>query len=356
MFLKLIYRLTASSDWVTKNEVLKQNEGRLAVWYILRKHSFLIVSLAAFLSWYGMDTLPPSNKSVQGSLNQGTVPTRTPTPADAPPTNTQRPESPGNGEPKPTETATSQIADTATATSVVLVETPIGGYLPTAENCGVPPTVQALDLVNVRAGPGVAYEPIDRLVYLEVRPIVGRATYANWWLIGLPDGTLGWVVDNVVVVTGNIGVVPEVKAPPIDGATPTRGTMWRPTITADCQPLPTFTALPSSTATRISAEDDVTPTAQATKLEATLTESPPAPEVDTSTTATAIENETPDSTGTERAATATPASSLPSPTTSNVEDDQQDEANGEGSSWLLFIGLGLILLGVVVYVASRIIG
>ena len=202
----------------------------------------------------------------------------------------------------------------------------------------------------------MAYELVDRLVYLEVRPIVGRATYANWWLIGLPDGALGWVIDNAVMVTGNIGVVPEVEAPTLDGVTPTRGTTWRPTITAGCQPLPTFTALPSSTATRISAEDDATQAAQSTELEATLTESPPAPEVDTSTTATLIENETPDSSGTERAATATPASSLPSPTTSNIEDDQQDEANETGSSWLLFIGLGLILLGVVVYVASRIIG
>jgi hypothetical protein len=330
------------------------------MWYIMRKHSFLIIFLAALLSWYGTDAQPQSNKSVQGSLNQGTVPTRTPTPAAAPPTNTPSSDSPGNGDPQPTETATSQIADIATATSVVLVETPPGGYLPTAENCGVPPTVQALDLVNVRSGPGVAYDLIGRLVYLEVRPIAGRASYANWWLIALPDGSMGWVIDNAVTVTGNIGVVPEVDAPAIDGSTPTRGLMWQPTITAGCQPLPTFTALPSSTATSISAENGATQTAQATELESTSTVTPPAPESETPETITAGESETPESTATEGAASvpsssSTPASTIPATTDSDIEVEQPDEVGGDGSSWLLFIGIGLILLGVVVYVASKII-
>lgn len=186
-----------------------------------------------------------------------TVPTRTPTPGPASPTPPPPTSPPGATAPpgsSPTAAASPPPAvspTTAPPTALVTVfPTLTGGYLPTAEPCG-PPTVQAIDLVYVRSGPGPDYPIIGGLAYLEVRLIVGRGQSAAWWRIQLADGTLGWVANSVVNVHGYTGHLPIVEAPPLDGRPPTPGPAWNPTPNPACPatwiPIASIEATPPAT-------------------------------------------------------------------------------------------------------------
>jgi len=172
-----------------------------------------------------------------------TVPTRTPIPA------TKKPSSgggSGSSNPEATDTPIPAAA-TNTAVPVTLAATPIGGFVPTAEACGEQPTIQAINTTRVRFGPGIDYEVVGKLVYLEVRPIIGRVADINWWQIMLADNTIGWVSDEIVIVTGNISVLPIVAAPAFDGSTPTSAPPWNPTLEPGCDALPVWTSTPEPT-------------------------------------------------------------------------------------------------------------
>jgi hypothetical protein len=100
-------------------------------------------------------------------------------------------------------------------------------FLPTAEACG-PSTVQSsVGRVNVRGGPGVEFEVIAVLEFLEVRPITGRTSYAGWWQVQLADGNAGWVVSDAVTAQGNLAAVPVVEVALPSGASP--APPWNPT-------------------------------------------------------------------------------------------------------------------------------
>ena len=187
--------------------------------------------------------------SVYGANSNQTIPTRTPTPQ--PPTSTPSGGG-GNNNPTPTHTPADESAPTPTSTllPVNIAPTPVGGFLPTAVPCGGSPTIQTLDATNVRSGPGVAYEKIGELVFLEVRFIVGRAETSAWWLIQFNNGNLGWVADAVVTVQGYTDIVPLVEAPSLDGNTPTPGSPWNPTPPPFC----TVTPAPTKTATAVPTE------------------------------------------------------------------------------------------------------
>ncbi|MCI0580022.1 MAG: SH3 domain-containing protein, partial [Chloroflexi bacterium] len=199
-----------------------------------------------------------------------TVPSRTPTP-DTPPTVPPPPPTDPPPPPPPGTTATpvpptpqpgsSPTATSTTAAATNIAATPVGGYLPTAAACGQPPTVQARGRVNVRNGPGLDYDVVGELVFLEVRPIIGRAAEAPWWLIQLPANQEGWVADQAVAVQGYTGNVPVVESPLLDGNTPTPGPTWAPTLQPACTPLPTYTptASATATATRSPAGSNATP-------------------------------------------------------------------------------------------------
>ena len=252
-----------------------------------------------------------------------TIPTRTPVP---PPTNP-----PGNGNPQPTATAVLPSATpTETPVPVTLAATPDGGFLPTAEPCNNMPTIQTRNNTNVRRGPGTDYKIVGRLLFSEIRPITGRAQNAPWWFIVLADGTTGFVLDDVVTVSGYTDIVPVVPAPELNGSTPTPGPEWNPTPNPNCTvtptPLPTDTPVPTVTATpEPTNTDTAVPEATVTDTAVPPTETP-----------TLVAQPT-------RVNTPTP---LPAAV------PLQEPATGN-SNWLLFGAGGLLIVGVAIFVIRR---
>jgi uncharacterized protein YraI len=68
--------------------------------------------------------------------------------------------------------------------------------------------------VNVREGPGPAYQVVGRLDGGGSLPIVGRSADGVWWQVQL-DGRLGWVARQVVLATGDAEAAPVAPAPPV---------------------------------------------------------------------------------------------------------------------------------------------
>ena len=209
-----------------------------------------------------------------------TVPTRTPTGPPAPAT---EPPDNGGGTPGNTPTPANTPGTNATATQlpVTLAATQEGIFIATAVPCAGQPTVQALNTTHVRGGPGTDYEIVSTLVYLEVRPIVGRAADAAWWLIELSTGERGWIADDVVDVRGYIAIVPIAVSPPIrlsSGASvsPTPGPTWNPTPLPTCTVTPTATSSPTATASPTTgAASPTTPPTETATEEPTATLAPP---------------------------------------------------------------------------------
>lgn len=52
--------------------------------------------------------------------------------------------------------------------------------------------------VNVRRGPGVAYEVVDGLTADDVLTVTGRNQSTTWWQVEYREGLYGWVVDTAV--------------------------------------------------------------------------------------------------------------------------------------------------------------
>jgi hypothetical protein len=116
--------------------------------------------------------------------------------------------------------------------------------------CDDTPIVQALkEIVNIYAGPGGDYPIIGMMTLNEIRPMIGRAEFANWWHIQFDATTVAWVGDEDVNEYGNTGSVPIVQPPPINGNTPTPGPRWMPTPMPACTTTPTATPTETATAT-----------------------------------------------------------------------------------------------------------
>lgn len=215
-----------------------------------------------------------NSPAVYGIGNSQTIPTVTNTPLPQP---TNTPSGGGNGgnnDPTPTNTPADESGSTPTSTllPVSIAPTPVGGFLPTAVPCGGNPTIQTLDATNVRSGPGVEYDIIGGLVYLEVRFIVGRAETAEWWLIQFNNGELGWVADEVVDVQGYTAIVPIVEAPPLNGTTPAQGPVWNPTPPPFCTVTPPPTDTPTAVPTEPAAGAETVNTPEAPPTEPPPTE------------------------------------------------------------------------------------
>jgi hypothetical protein len=258
--------------------------------------------------------------AVWGLSARYTVPTRTPTPL--PPTAT--PTSLGNNPPA-TNTPAPQTTPTSTLLPVKIAPTPVGGFLPTAVPCSGNPTIETLGATNVRSGPGLEYDVIGQLVYLEVRYIVGRAETAEWWLIQFNNGQFGWVADEIVLVQGYTPIVPIVEAPPLNGSTPTPAAKWNPTPIPFCTVTPVPSDTPTATATTLSSA------AVAETVLETATPTEPAP-TEVRPTDTAIAQ-----------STAVP----PQPTALAEVADPPAEG---GSGGIILLGIGLILVaGLVIF-------
>jgi hypothetical protein len=323
----------------------------------MTKRRLFIFFAAVLLIFFAVFTFPFQVGSVRGERLLQTWPSRTPTPQGGPqPTATNQgpppTTDPGGGpnptaQPGATNTPVTDEAPPLTPSATVVLATPEGGYVATAQPCGVLPTVQARGLVNVRQGPGLDYEPIDTLIYLEVRPIIGRGEFATWWLIQLPGNDTGWVADQAVSVQGYTGNIPVVDPPALDGATPTPGPTWEPTPNPVCTPLPTPTATIEPTVE----EADVTTVSVSTN--ATPTEAPPEP-TNTPTEEPATEpapSDTPQATVTS--APATPTTNAAIIDTSEPPIDDSGDSGASASSWILFIGIGLLVVGAASYIFSR---
>jgi uncharacterized protein YraI len=235
-----------------------------------------------------------------------------------------QPELPGDPGPQPT-TAPGATATPVTAATAV----PTREILSTAVPCGEPPTVQVLAGVNVRTGPGTAYDVQSGLLAGEVRPIKGRAAIAQWWLIELAGGGQGWVADRTVTVHGYTGNVPLVPAPAVGNATPTPGPTWQPTANPACIATATPTATPRSA--------NAIQSVSGNEAEPTATTVAPPPQVEPT--------ETVKSEPAAMATTAVLESALPTAAPLNTTGGRSS------TSWILYAGLGLLLLSGVAFVA-----
>lgn len=270
--------------------------------------------------------------SVSGIVNAQTIPTRTPVP---PPTNPPN----NNNNPQPTNTAvllpTATLIPTETPIPATLAPTPIGGYLPTAQPCSNLPTVQAFNNTNVRVGPSTDYDIVGQIVVLEVRPIIGRAQNAQWWLVQLADGTTGFVLNDVVNVSGYTDIVPIVPVPELNDSTPTPGPVWNPTPNPSCTvtptPLPTNTAVPTNTpAPTATLEPSPTDTA-------VLTIAPTDTAVSETPTIVAQPTRVPET------------ETTPLPTAVPLESASESG----NSNWLLFGAGGLLVVGTIAFARRR---
>lgn len=282
-----------------------------------------------------------------------TIPTRTPTPLPAPPTATPAPASPtaNPGNPPPGATQPSEATQipgaTDTATAVPLPATPAGGFLATAVPCSNQPTIMAynaINLTNVRQGPGQAFPTFAQLLTNEVRPIMGRAAEAPWWLIQLSNGQMGWVADQVVTVQGNTRNVPLVAAPPIGAATVTPGAPWQPTPPPQCPtPVPTLAAAtseplvvaPLETSTNEASYPAATPEETGETAVKELTAVTPTP----SPTAIVLP---------------TSVAAVPEPTTTAPIGEPITESEPFDPSGLLLVGAALmVVMGTAVFIIKR---
>ncbi len=233
----------------------------------------LFTSLLALL--FTGSAVQRSPNVVHGLSNNFTIPTRTPTPKPPDPTSP-----PSNPDPTATTEAATNVPPTETAVSVqvTVAATPVGGFLPTAEPCADHPTVQGAGATNVRSGPGIDYATIGELLYLEVRPIIGRAADAKWWQILLGNGETGYVSNAIIISSGNISVIPIVPSPLINGVAPTPGTPWQPVIDSECTISPTWTSTPNPTPTTEVEPEPVLiteePTVESVEIEETAVSSP----------------------------------------------------------------------------------
>jgi uncharacterized protein YraI len=91
---------------------------------------------------------------------------------------------------------------------------------PTATACT--PLVSANTDVNIRTGPGIAYDIIGFLPTGGTAPLVGRNDANTWWYIQFAAGAGGhaWIAGSVTTASCLPGVVQVVAAPPLPTAAP----------------------------------------------------------------------------------------------------------------------------------------
>jgi hypothetical protein len=291
---------------------------------MIKKYNVLILALSLLVGLIMADHY--FIKPVWGLGANQTVPTRTPTPPPA--TATQ---SGGGNNPTATNPPPAQPTATSTLLPVKIAPTPIGGFLPTAVPCSGSPTIETLGATKVRSGPGLEYDVIGQLVYLEVRYIVGRGETAEWWFIQFNNGQFGWVAVEIVLVQGYTPIVPIVEAPPLDGSTPTPGALWNPTPIPFCTVTPNPTDTPTATA--------VTPGSELAEAITTETPTPtePAP--------------------TEVRPTDTPIvqpTAVPRTPTATIAATADPSAEDNSSGGLVFLGIGgLMAVGLVIFFLRR---
>jgi hypothetical protein len=144
------------------------------------------------------------------------APVDTPT---APATDT--PQSTDTPEPTPTDTPTPEPTDTPRPT-----DTPVPS--PTPE----PDLVVEAESLNVRSGPGTAYDIVAAVKEGDTLVVLGQAYDCAWLLVELPGGDEGWITGAAEYVDLNLscGEIDPAEIPPV----PTQ--VVQPTATPDNRP------------------------------------------------------------------------------------------------------------------------
>jgi hypothetical protein len=119
-----------------------------------------------------------------------------------------------NGADVESGSATVQVGATQTdsPTPPVKTITPTSTVTPTPS----PPIAAADRNAFCRFGPGQYYAPTGELLAGASSPISGRNEESTWWLIAAAyEGGACWISDSVVTVSGEIGNLEVVDAPPL---------------------------------------------------------------------------------------------------------------------------------------------
>jgi uncharacterized protein YraI len=163
-------------------------------------------------------------------------------------------------EPTVPPTIAPTVAPPVASTVAVSTTTPTTA---TAATTQVPTaSVKEGDFVNVRKGPAVAYDKLGTLDKGQSAPVRGKSADGTWWQITFPaspDG-IGWVIGQLVNISGDTSGVPVAQAPPL----PTAGATTQPATTNTPAPAATTTSsmpasalLPYSQSMRFSPRDNI---------------------------------------------------------------------------------------------------
>lgn len=104
-------------------------------------------------------------------------------------------------------------------------------------NCGQP-IIQVYSEVMVYGEPSLDKVTIGTLESFEVRPIIGRYQFADWWLIALANGQIGWIPDSAGQVYG-VGSSALITDNVLEGTDTDAALQWQPTPNPECTLTPT---------------------------------------------------------------------------------------------------------------------
>ena len=119
--------------------------------------------------------------------------------------------------PEPTATATSPPQpqppplppDTPMPTDTPPVPAPVPSPTPSPQ----PEAVVAVDLLNLRAGPGTNYDIHTMMEEGTTLKVVARTEANDWLKVVTADGREGWVFAEMVTVSGDLGSIAVAQAP-----------------------------------------------------------------------------------------------------------------------------------------------
>ena len=161
--------------------------------------------------------------------------------------------------PPPTPEPAVAVEPTAAPEATVAVTTEV-----TTTTQGPTASVKEGDFVNVRKGPAIEYDKLGTLDAGQSAPVRGKNADGTWWQISFPaaaDG-VGWVIGQLVNITGDTSAVTVAQAPALPTANPQAQVPTNtppaaaPAATATSS-LPSSALLPYSQAMRFSPRDDV---------------------------------------------------------------------------------------------------
>lgn len=154
-----------------------------------------------------------------------------------------------SAQPTATLAVTTAQAATATPAATAIPQGPLASVKP--EN----------DFVNVRKGPAVVYDKLGTLDKGQSAPVKGKNADGTWWQITFPtapDG-VGWVIGQLVNITGDTSNVPVATAPAMPTAPPAQPTLGatQPPVATATSAIPPAALLPYSQNAHFSPRDNI---------------------------------------------------------------------------------------------------